>query len=319
MTTLVVGASGFVGRHLLRRLSDDRRDLRVAVHHNTAGITAGIDVVRGSLEPGFDWRPVLTGCDAVVHLAARVHVMSDDSRAPLAEYRRANVDGTLSLARQAAEVGVRRFVFLSSVKACGEATPSGRPLTEDDSPAPQDPYGVSKSEAEAGLRSLAQAGGIEVAILRPPLVYGPGVRANFLSMMRWLQRGVPLPLASIDNRRSLVGSDNLVDLIAVCLDHPAAAGETFFASDGDDLSTPDLLRRLAAALGTRARLLPAPAALLIAAATVLGQSAAAQRLCSSLQVDIGKARRLLGWTPPHSVDDQLARTARWYLDRSPET
>jgi nucleoside-diphosphate-sugar epimerase len=315
MTTLVVGASGFVGSHLVRRLHADQRGVRAAIHRSNGGIPRGIDTVPGSLDPAFDWRPALGGCDTVVHLAARVHIMRDHGGNPLADYRRTNVDSTLALARQAAEAGVRRFAFLSSVKACGEATALDHPLREDDLPAPRDPYGISKAEAEAGLRHLAAGTGLEVVILRPPLVYGPGVRANFRSMMHWLQRGWPLPLGCIDNRRSLIGIANLIDLITLCLDHPAAAGQTFFASDGEDLSTPDLLRRLAAALGTRARLVPVPTSLLIAAATIAGQAGAAQRLCGSLQVDIAKARTLFGWTPPLSVDDEIVRTARWWLDQ----
>lgn len=315
MTTLVVGASGFVGHHLVRRLTTDQCVVRAAIHRSNEGIPDGVETVHGSLAPGFDWRPALAGCDALVHLAARVHVMRDNAGNPLSAYRKTNVDGTLALARQAVDAGVRRFVFLSSVKACGEATPVGRPITEDDPPAPRDPYGISKLEAETALRDLAQRSGLELVILRPPLVYGPGVRANFLSMIRWLHRGVPLPLGAIDNRRSLVGIDNLVDLITLSLAHPASAGQTFFASDGEDLSTPDLLRRLAAALGTRARLVPMPASLLIAAAGLAGRASVAQRLCSSLQIDVARARRVLGWVPPCSVDEQLARTARWFLDR----
>jgi len=318
MTVLVVGASGFVGRHLVRRLLADQFDLRAAVHRHGEDFPAGVDIARGSsLDPDFDWRPALTGCDAVIHLAARVHVMRDESGDPLAAYRRVNVDGTLALARQAAATGIRRFVFLSSVKACGETTAPGRPLSEDDPARPIDPYGISKCEAELGLRKIGDETGMEVVILRPPLVYGPGVRANFLSMMKWLHRGLPLPLGGIDNRRSLIGIDNLVDLIAVCLRHPAAPGQTFFASDGDDLSTPELLRLLATALGTRARLLPVPTPVLIASATLLGQAPAAKRLCGSLQVDIGKARKLLNWAPPARPRDELDRAARWFLDGCP--
>ena len=251
----------------------------------------------------------------VIHAAARVHVMNDVVADPLAAFRETNVAGTLTLARQAAQAGIRRFIFVSSIKVNGEATAPGTFFSVSDQPAPLDAYGVSKAEAEAGLRQIAQGTGMELVVIRPPLIYGPGVKANFQSMMRWLQRGVPLPFGSIDNKRSLVALDNLVDLIALCVDHPAAANQLFLAADGDDMSTPDLLRRVAFALGTRARLLPISARLLIQAAALIGKPAVAQRLCSSLQVDISAARDLLGWQPPLTVDQGLRQTAEWFLSR----
>jgi UDP-glucose 4-epimerase len=244
-----------------------------------------------------------------MHCAARVHVMAESVADPLAEFRRVNVQGTLNLARQAAAAGVRRFVFVSSIKVNGEATQLGRPFMADDAPAPLDAYGVSKMEAEQGLLETARQTGMEVVIIRPPLVYGPGVKANFAAMMRWLRCGVPLPLGAIHNQRSLVALDNLVDLIVTCLTHPAAANQTFLVSDGEDVSTTELLRRMGQALGRPARLIPVPVSWLKLAATLVGKPDVAQRLCGSLQVDIEKTRRLLVWTPPISLDEGLRRAA----------
>jgi nucleoside-diphosphate-sugar epimerase len=274
-------------------------------------------VTTGDISAQTDWKQALVGVDVLVHLAARVHVMRDAAADPLAEFRRVNVQGTLNLAWQAAAAGVKRFVFLSSVKVNGEATsaphPSPRPegarerFREDDEPAPQDPYGISKMEAEAGLRDLAAQTGMEVVIIRPPLVYGPGVKANFAALMRAVQRGWPLPLGAVHNQRSLVALDNLVDFIVTCLSHPQAANQTFLVSDGHDLSTTELVRGLAHAAGVSARLLPVPVWALQAGAALLGKGDAVQRLCGNLQVDISKARSLLGWLPPVSVDEGLRR------------
>jgi UDP-glucose 4-epimerase len=249
------------------------------------------------------WTDALDGIDTVIHLAARVHMMHDASADPLAEFRKVNAEGTLNLARQAADAGVRRFIFLSSVKVNGERGF----FRESDVENPQDAYAVSKYEAEQGLRRIAAETGMAVTIIRPPLVYGPGVKANFQALVRAVRRGIPLPLASIDNRRSLVAIDNLVDLIVTCIDSPAAANETFLVSDGEDLSTPQLVRRIAAALDRPPRLVPMPPVVLAAVARVLGRGEAADRLISSLQVDIAKARELLGWRPPFTVDEGLAR------------
>ncbi len=266
--------------------------------------------VRGpGLGAAAKWAPLLAGCDAVVHAAARVHVMNETAHDPLTAFRDVNVAGTLNLAGQAAEAGVRRFVFISSIKVNGEATASGRAFTSADIPAPMDAYAISKAEAEAGLIALAAETGMEVVIVRPPLVYGPGVKGNFLSMMRWLKRGIPLPLGAIlHNRRSLVALDNLVDLIVACVDHPAAANQVFLASDGEDVSTTGLLRRLAAAMGVPAHLLPVPVRVLETCAALVGKRALVQRLCNNLQVDISKARQLLGWCPRISLNEGLRRT-----------
>jgi nucleoside-diphosphate-sugar epimerase len=274
----------------------------------------GVETIAiGSLSSETDWTVALRSVDKVVHLAARVHVMNDKSSDSLAEFRRVNVEGTANLARQAAAAGVRRFVYLSSIKVNGELTEVGQPFTADDAPAPEDPYGVSKQEAEQALRQIAVDTGMEVVIIRPPLVYGPGVKANFESMMRWLARGVPLPLAAVtQNRRSLVALDNLVDLIMTCLSHPAAANQTFLVSDGEDLSTAELLKRMDAALGHPARLFCVPSLLLKIGAQAVNKPGIYQRLCGSLQLDINNTRQLLGWTPPVSVDEGLRRAAQGF-------
>ena len=239
--------------------------------------------------------------------------MNDKSSNPLAEFRRVNVEGTAALACKAAAAGVRRFVFLSSIKVNGEFTKQEQPFTADDVPAPEDPYGFSKHEAELVLRQIANETSMEVAIIRPPLVYGPGVKANFESIMRWLARGVPLPLATVtENRRSLVALDNLVDLVATCLNHPAAANQTFLVSDGEDLSTAELLKRIGGALGHPARLFYMPPELLKLGANVVRNPGIYQRLCGSLQVDIAKTRQLLGWIPPVPVDEGLRRAAEGF-------
>lgn len=267
----------------------------------------------GGLSAETDWMVALRSVDQIVHLAARVHVMNDKSTDTFAEFRRVNVEGTANLAHQAAAAGVRRFVYLSSIKVNGEFTEIRRPFTADDTPAPEDPYGVSKHEAEQALRQIAVETGMEVVIIRPPLVYGPGVKANFESMMHWLSRGVPLPFAAAtQNRRSLVALGNLVDLIMTCLSHPAAANQTFLVSDGEDLSTAGLLERIGAALGHPARLFYVPPSILKLGAQVVNKPGIYQRLCGSLQLDIAKTQRVLGWIPPMSVDEGLRHAAEGF-------
>lgn len=306
---IVTGASGFVGAALVEQLV---RSGRYSIVKGVRSANAEPDQLPlGALETIAATRHLETS-SVVVHCAARVHVMDDRTADPLSEFRKANVQATLELARRAAEAGVRRFVFISSIKVNGEATLPGRPFLADQEPAPRDPYGISKLEAEEGLRKLAQESGLEVVIIRPVLVYGPGVKANFHSLMGWLSKGLPLPLGALSNRRSLVALDNLVDLVVTCIDHPAAANQTFLVSDDEDLSTSDLLRRLGLALGRPARLIPVPASLLQLGAGLLGKQAVAQRLCGSLQVDMAKTRSLLGWTPVISVDAALLKTARHF-------
>lgn len=305
---LVTGGSGFVGSALLKRLLKDGFEARASARSSLPAELKGAQYhpIR-DITAATDWSAILNGVHAVVHCAARVHVMQDEATDPLQAYREVNVNGTLNLARQAAQAGVRRFVFVSSVKVNGEATKPGQPFTADDVPAPLDPYGVSKLEAEQGLRNIEAQTGMEVVIVRPPLVYGPGVKANFASMMRWVVRGIPLPLGAVQNVRSMVALDNLLDLLVTCLTHPAAAGQTFFVSDGEDVSTTELLRRTAQAMGKKAFLLPVPAFVLELGASLLGKRAVAQRLCGSLQMDIEKTRRLLGWSPPLTLDQGLKK------------
>lgn len=311
---LVTGASGFVGSALISRLSKEKIDVTAAVRSIKDCFPSGVHVFEvGNLLPTTQWGLALKGVNTVVHTAARAHVMDDRTDDPLAEFRLVNVGGTLNLAKQAAAEGVKRFVFISSIKVNGESTQKGRPFHPSDEPSPSDPYGISKYEAEVGLRRLASECGMEVVIIRPPLVYGPDVKANFLNMMRWLYKGIPLPFGAINNRRSLVYVDNLVDLILRCTDHPAAANQIFLAGDGEDLSTTNMLRRMGYALGRPARLLPVPAKILEVGAALLGKQALAQRLCGSLQVDISMAQHLLEWNPPVSVDEGLRRTADDFL------
>ena len=306
---LATGANGFVGRAVCAQALARGMTVRGTVRRPCV-LPAGAEcqVLEGLGEQS-DWRAALAGIDVVVHAAARVHVMADTAANPLEAFRRVNVQGTLNLARQAAFAGVRRFVFVSSIKVNGEATQPGFSFGANDAPAPLDTYGISKMEAEQGLRELSAQTGMEVVIIRPPLVYGPGVKANFAAMMRWLQRGVPLPLGAIHNQRSLVALDNLVDLIVTCMTHPAAANETFLVSDGEDVSTTELLRRMGQAMNCPARLIPVPASWLKLAATMVGKQDVAQRLCGSLQVDIEKTRQRLGWRPPLTLDQGLTKAA----------
>jgi len=261
--------------------------------------------VIGNIDGNTNWTNALTGVGCVVQLAARVHILRDSADDPLAEFRRVNTEGTLHLARQAAEAGVRRFIFLSTIGVNGNSTLDGKVFAPTDTPSPHDPYSMSKYEAEIGLHSIAQSTGMELVIIRPPLVYGANAPGNFGKLTRLVGKSFPLPLGSINNFRSFVGIDNLVDFIVTCLEHPAAANETFMVSDGQDLSTPDLIRRMARAMNRPARLLPVPVWALQAAALLLGKGDAVQRLCGNLQVDISKARTLLGWNPPISVDEGL--------------
>ena len=305
---LVTGATGFVGAALVGRLNSDGLRVVGAVRREVAASDSFEPVTVGSVHGTTEWADALAEVEAVIHLAARVHVMDEPEAHPREAFRQVNVEGTLRLARQAAEAGVRRFVFMSSVKVNGEETLVGQPFREGDISAPEDPYGMSKREAEDGLRALSAETGLEVVNIRPPLVYGPGVGGNFGTLLRWVHKGVPLPLGSVtQNRRSLVALDNLVDLIVTCVNHPAAAGETFLVADGEDVSTAGLLRKVGDAVDRPAPLVPVPVWMLRAGAAALGKREMARRLLGSLQVDASKAREVLGWVPPVSLDEGLRR------------
>lgn len=311
MNFLVTGANGFVGRALCSRLLREPGKVLGAVWREDigTGVPSGVNVVQvDGLGGGTDWGKALAGIDTVIHLAARVHVMADGTADPLAEYRKINVEGTANLARQAAKYGVSRFVFLSSVKAVGE---SGS-LSSNTEVSPSDPYGVSKLEAESVLKTISSETGIQVVVLRSPLVYGPGVKANFLRLMQLVNLGLPLPLGSISNKRSLVYVGNLADAIAACSVHPSAGGYSFFVSDGEDLSTTDLLRHLIKALNSKTVLFSFPAAVIKLLAWILGRKPEADRLLESLVVDISEIRSVIGWEPPFKVDVALSETAVWF-------
>lgn len=304
---LVTGANGFVGRALSAE-SVARGLLVQGATRMPNDLPIGVqNIVVGSIHEGTGWLNVLKNCSVILHIAARAHVMHDNEVDPLSVFRSVNVAGTLNLARQSAETGVKRFVFISSVKVNGEFTSSAQSFKETDTSNPQDPYSQSKHEAEVGLRQISAETGMEVVIIRPPLVYGPGVKANFAALMRAVQKGWPLPLGAVHNQRSLVALDNLVDFIITCINHPNAANQTFLVSDGQDLSTTELLQGMAKAAGVPSRLLPIPVWALQNAASVIGKGEVIQRLFGNLQVDISKARNLLGWTPPISVEEGLRR------------
>jgi nucleoside-diphosphate-sugar epimerase len=315
-TLLVTGGSGFLGRALLKTLaSSDQYFLRAALRREPLDLPSSIKVFHvDGLTATADWQAPMMGADVVIHAAARVHVMNERSVDPLVAFRQVNVDGTLNLARQAVQAGVRRFIYISSIKVNGEFTHSGHPFVADGPALPVDPYGISKFEAEQVLCELGASTSMEVVIIRPVLVYGPGVKANFLSMINWLERGVPLPFGAVRNKRSLVSLDNLIDLIMTCVSHPAAANQTFLASDGEDVSTTELMRKIGCALNKPARLISLPVPLMQIGANLLGKQALAQRLFGSLQVDISKNKILLGWVPPLSLDQGLRATVRSYSE-----
>lgn len=312
---LVTGGSGFVGADLIPVLLSRGLDVCAAVR-NEDGLRrlprGARGLIVGDLCRVSDWRPIVGDAEAVVHLAARVHRMREDASDPAAAYRSANADVTRSLAEAASRAGVQRFIFLSSVKAMGEATPIGGSWNEMSACDPQDDYGRSKLGAESAVKAVAAGGGLEVVILRLPLVYGPGVKANMARLFRTVARGIPLPFGAVKNSRSLLYSGNLSDAIALSLMHPEAAGKTFLLSDGEDLSTPELIRRIGTALGRPARLLPVPPKALRFAAGLVGKSAEIERLLSSLTLDSTKIEKTLRWQRPFTVDDGLRNTAEWF-------
>lgn len=317
---LVTGANGFVGRKLCNVLRTQGCPVRSAVRKldehcdMMASDAQGSDVVAvGDIGARTDWSQALKDVDTVVHLAARVHILQEMSKNPIESFRSVNVAGSERLANISVALGVKRFIYVSSISIHGNST-GERAYVEEDEAQPHSPYAVSKWEAELALRRVAQESRLELVIVRPPLVYGPGVGGNFLRLMRWADKGWPLPLGSVSNLRSFIGIENLVDLLVKCIEHPNAAGETFLVADGDDLSTPDLIRKVAKLLKRPTRIFPFPVSILRATASMMHMEDVLDRLCNCLQVDAGKAHRMLGWKPSVSLSEGFEQTTRWYVD-----
>lgn len=309
-TILLTGATGFIGQQLINTLIDQNEfSLKIAIRAKSKfPVDSKISVFKGmELSATTNWHEALEGCNVVIHTAARAHIMEDKAEDPLREFRKVNTEGTLNLARQAANSGVKRFIFISSIKVNGESTPANHAFSADDLPNPTDPYAISKYEAEQGLQLIATKTGMEVVIIRPPLVYGPGVKGNFLRMLSGLQKRVPLPLGAIRNKRSFVSVDNLNSLIITCIYHPRAANQVFLVSDDHDLSTTELLKQLGSTLNKPVYLLPIPQILLRLAAVALGKKAMFDRLCGSLQLNIDKTKEMLDWKPVQTVEEGFGR------------
>ena len=313
MKILVTGANGFIGTQLTETLANSGHQVRNTARSIAPNNPITSEMITCDLESADNLDHLTTGCDAIVHLAGRAHVMSDDPATSESLYLSANVDVTRRLAQSAARTGVKRMILMSSVKVNGESTTIDSPFTSQDTPNPQDPYGRSKTQAEQTLWDVASASGLEGVVIRPPLVYGPGVRANFASLIGIVDRGIPLPLGSIQNKRSFVSVDNLIDCIETTLQTPNAGGQTFLVSDGQDLSTPELIRAIASSLHKSPMLIPIPTALLKLAATTAGKRNAYDRLCGSLTVDIALTKQKLSWTPPFTVQDSLQRTVDAFI------
>lgn len=313
MKILVTGATGFVGSEVVKQLLAKNLDVIATVRSDDSVLPVGAQLfVAGDFAEPIDWSSGLSNVDVIIHTAARVHVMDDLATDPLTEFRNVNTAGTLNFARQSADTGIKRFIFLSSIGVNGNNNLN--PFTDSDIQNPQEPYAVSKYEAEQGLLAIAKDTGMDVVIIRPPLVYGPNAPGNFSSLISWITKRVPLPLGAIDNQRSFIALDNLVDFIIHCIDNPKAANEVFLISDGEDVSTTDLLRKVARAFAKKPRLLPVPVWLMTLAAKLIGKGDVANRLFGSLQVDSSKARELLGWKPVITMDEQLKKAAEAYLE-----
>ncbi|MEO8342476.1 MAG: SDR family oxidoreductase [Gallionella sp.] len=312
MRFLISGANGFVGKPLCAELLRQGHTVRAAVR-SSAQLPDGTEVVTvGDIDSDTDWADALRGVDTVIHLAARVHVMKDKAADPLTEFFKVNLYGTSNLAQQAASAGVKRFVYVSSIKVNGEQTTEERPFVESDVPDPQDPYAISKLQAEQDLQRIAQETGLEVVIVRPPLVYGSGVKGNFIRLLTAIDKGIPLPLAGAHNLRSLVYVGNLVDALIACATHPAAIGQTYLVSDGEDVSTAMLVEKIAHAFGHNNRSFYFPPDILRAVSAVLGRAEQVDRLFGSLRVSDAKIRSELGWVPPYTLEQGLRATADWY-------
>jgi len=317
MKFLVTGANGFVGKPLCAELLRQGQSVRAALRSANSPVENVEMAAVGSIDGKTDWTEALCGVDVVIHLAARVHVMKDTSVDPMAKFLEVNLHGTANLAQQAARAGVKRLVYASSIKVNGEQTSATPPFTELDETNPQDPYAISKWQAEQALQRIAQETGLEVVIVRPPLVYGPGVKGNFIRLLAAVDKGIPLPLSGARNARSLIYVGNLVDALIACATHPAAAGQTYLASDGEDISTAMLVEKIAKALGRNSRSFYLPPTLLRAVAALLGRAEQVDRLLGSLRVDDEKIRRELAWTAPYTLEQGLRATADWYRQSLP--
>ena len=309
MKFMISGAGGFVGKALCAELLRRGQSVSAAVRSGNSLIENAEVIIIGAIDGETNWADALRDVDLVIHLAARVHVMRENATDPLAEFLQVNLHGTSNLARQAASSGVKRLVYVSSIKVNGEQTSAAQPFTELDEPSPQDFYSISKWQAEQALWRIAQETGLEIVVVRPPLVYGPDVKGNFAQMLAVIAKRIPLPLASVDNRRSLIYVENLVGALIACATHPVAAGQTYLVSDGEDISTPDLLRQLGDAMGCPAHVLPFPLSWLRMLGKLSGKSDQVERLLGSLQVDSGKIRRDLNWVPPYTLQQGLQVTA----------
>jgi len=313
MKLFLTGLNSFLSQSLVNRLGDTEHSVSGSIRPSSTFKSSIVEnITQNELLPDENWAEAMFGVDVVIHTAARAHILHEIAADPLKEYRNINTISTLRLAKQAAEAGASRFIFISSIGVNGNSNKHA--FNELNKPAPKEPYAISKYEAEQGLLDIAEETGMEVVIIRPPLVYGPGVKANFLSMIKWVDRSVPLPFGAIDNQRSLVALDNLVDFIIHCIDHPKAANEIFLISDGEDVSTTQLLIKVAVAFGRRPRLISVPVSWMKFIAKLLGKQAVTERLFSSLQVDSSKARELLGWQPVTTMDEQLTKTIDAYLN-----
>ncbi len=318
MKLLITGSNGFVGLPLSQYLMTVGHQVVGAVRsRNSLHIVNSKIHLKsiGDIDEITNWSDCLSGVECIIHLANRAHIMNEKSSNSLALYRKVNTAGTINLARQAAAAGTKRFIFISSIKVNGESTLPGQTLNPKDQHIPVDPYGLSKYEAEIGLKLIAEQTGLEVVVIRPPLIYGPGVKANFLKMMQWVEKGIPLPLGAIQNQRSMLGLDNLINFIELCLTYPDAAGQTFLVSDDHDVSTTELLKEIAAAMHRPSRLLSIPQYFIEKFLILLGQRHISERLCGSLQLDIGLAKTLLSWKPPYTFRDQLSKTVLDYLSK----
>lgn len=315
MKIAVTGANGFIGDALTHELCEKGYDVRGIVRSKEQSLNRNsrLEIFAvGEINSDTNWNDALKGIDVVIHLASRVHKLIDVSINPLADYRGVNTGGTQKLAEMSAQAGTRRLIFMSTIKVNGEKTIDAA-FTENHAALPQDPYAISKWEAEQALHNISDATGLEVVILRPPLVYGPGVKANFLRLLQLIDKGVPLPLGYVKNNRSFIYVGNLVDAIIKCVEHHNAANQTFLVSDGQDVSTPELIKMIAGAMGKKARLFPCPVSLLKMIGKGAGKSSEIERLTGSLQVDNSKIRRVLGWKPPYTMEEGIYETVKWVM------